>query len=190
MPARLVLVVLVLVIGSTWPAYGQRTRKPVKPQAAKTEPAPELPSEPVITGDPGTRIRGLLEQKFKIYLEREENYRKALDAHMVDQLEVVRVNLDSLRAQLELYEAPAKRIPILEKIVENMKILEDAAKSKALQSPPKPGQNPLRWQEPVLRAKLNRIDWEIALERERLKAQEAAAASSANQPATTSPSAK
>jgi hypothetical protein len=189
MPTRLVVLALTLVASAAIPTYGQssyyqkRSSQRNRSQAAPTPPI-ELPEDKPITGDAGARLQGLIEQRFKMYVEREQAYQKAYNAGYVEQSEAVRATLDALRAEVDQYDKAAKRVPVLQKIVDAMKLQEEIARTKVLQRASNPGKNDtlLKIQDPYWRAKMGRIDAEINLEHERVKAQEEAQATA--QPAT------
>ncbi len=194
MRAPLFVLAFTVLAGSLLPAYGQygyqtysqRHSKAARQQQAT--PPIELPEEKPITGDPGARLQGLLEQRYKMCVQRDQAYQKAYNAGMVDQSEAVRASYEALRAEVDQYDKPDKRVPVLQKIVDNLKLQEEIARTKAMQKAASPGKsdNILKIQDPYWRAKLSRIDAEISLENERVKAAEEAKATSpsAAQPAT------
>jgi hypothetical protein len=181
-----------IVAGSLLPAYGQGYQTYAQRRAKATRQQPptppiEIPEEKPVTGDPGARLQGLLEQRYRLYVQRDQTYQKAYSAGVVDQGEAVRASIDALRAEVDQYDKPAKRIPVLQKMVESLKLQEEIARTKLMQkaSSLTKNDNVLKIQEPYWRAKVSRIDAEISLEHERVKAQEEAqaAAPAASQPA-------
>ncbi len=197
MRTRLVILALTLVATSMLPAYGQsyynQKKWAAKNRSQVPTPPIEIPEDKPVTGDPGARLQGLLEQRYKMYVDREQAYQKAYNSGFVDQNEAVRATLDALRAEVDQYDKAAKRVPVLQKIVESTKLQEEIAKQKLIQKASNPGKsdNLLKIQDPYWRAKMARIDAEIALEHERVRAQEEAqAATPPATPTATPPAAK
>jgi hypothetical protein len=80
---------------------------------------------------------------------------------------------------------------VLQKMVENLKLQEEIARTKLMQRAASPGKNDniLKIQSPYWRAKMSRIDAEISLERERVRAEEDAKAAAPATPAAATPAA-
>jgi hypothetical protein len=186
------VVAFTIFAGSLLPAYGQYPYQSYSQRHAKNRqqqqstPNVDLPEEKPITGDPGARLQGLLEQRFKMYVQRDQAYQKAYNAGFADQSEAASASYDALRAEVDQYDKAEKRIPVLQKMVENLKLQEEIARTKLMQRAATPGKNDsiLKIQSPYWRAKMSRIDAEISLERERVRAEEDAKAAAAAAPAT------
>ena len=193
MRTPLVIVIFTILAGSLLPAYGQypyQTYSQRHSKARQQQPTPsvDLPEEKPITGDPGARLQGLLEQRYKMYVQRDQAYQKAYNAGFVDQSEANRASYEALRAEVDQYDKPSKRVVVLQKMVDNLKLQEEIARTKYMQKAASPSKsdNILKIQDPYWRAKMSRIDAEISLENERVKAQEEAKAAAvpAAQPET------
>jgi hypothetical protein len=195
MRSPLFVLVFTIVAGSLLPAYGQYPYQSYSQRHAKSRqqqpptPPVEIPEEKPITGDPGARLQGLLEQRYKLFVQRDQAYQKAYNGGFVEQGEAASASYDALRAEVDQYDKPEKRIPVLQKMVENLKLQEEIARTKLMQRAASPGKNDniLKIQSPYWRAKMSRIDAEISLERERVRAEEDAKAAAAATPAAATP---
>jgi hypothetical protein len=198
MRTPLFVLTFAILAGSLMPAYGQYNyygRKKAlqqQQQQQKQTPSLDFPEDKPVSGDPGARLQALLEQRYKMYVQRDQVYQKAYNAGIVDQAETLGAAYEALRAELEQYEKPEKRIPIWQKMVDNLKLQEDFARTKAMQRAANASKSDsvLKIQGPYWRAKMSRLNDEISLERERVRAQEAAQAAAqpaAGQPATAQP---
>ncbi|HKB41601.1 MAG TPA: hypothetical protein VKD72_34575 [Gemmataceae bacterium] len=113
--------------------------------------------------DKGTRLKALLRERLAVAREAAALADKAYKAGVAASFtQVHEANLAVLNAELDLCERDKDRIPVLEKFVAAMKRLEDSVAEGHKAGTRSSGE--------MLKAKLARLEAEIALERAKAKA--------------------
>jgi outer membrane protein TolC len=123
---------------------------------------PALPAREGAPKDKGTRLKALLTERLAVAREAATLAEKAFRAGGGSGTQVHEANLAVLNAELDLCERDKDRIPVLEKFVAAMKRFEEHVTEAHKSGTRSSGE--------VLKAKLARLEAEIALERAKAKA--------------------
>lgn len=107
------------------------------------------------------KLQSLLKERVDLLRANVERAKRLHEQHVADLDTVRQANLRLYKAELDLFESPKDRIAVLEKIVAVYKEMEDHISQLRKQS--------VAGQDAVDDAKLNRLEAEIALEREKSK---------------------
>jgi hypothetical protein len=123
----------------------------------------EKPGDPPPGGkaDKEDKVRTLLKERLAVLKEMAAQVHERFKAGASSSAEVMRANQEVYKAELELCETPKERVAVLEKNLDATKVLEDHVAQLV-----KAGAVPTA---ELLRAKANRLEAEIALEREKAK---------------------
>ena len=168
------LTVVLLVVGAAgWSLRRSPGQSLAQDRAtAATQQKPKLPAEDHPADKDTAKLKALLKERIETLRQRRK---RLYEAHMSGQGAgpgaVLHASNDVLLAELDLHESPSERIPVYEKLVENMKKLEQQAEMDS-RLPRAPG-GKFRHGD-YLMAKAKRLEAEIWLQRERIKAKASA----------------
>ena len=124
---------------------------------------PGTANEGPVQGEAGAnpKIQALLQERLEILQKMAADVKRLHQQNAADEQTVRQAELRVYKAELDLYETPKDRIAVLEKIVEVYKVDEDRLSQLMKQGAAAEGT--------VHEATINRLEAEIALEREKAK---------------------
>lgn len=169
----IVVIVLAGMLAGPMPLSRCLARYPKQqPQQQPDTQEPQAPDEYKSSGDPDDNIMTLLKERLETLRQREDYVRKGYAAGKQTQHDVDRASLAVLWAQLDVLDKPSLRIATLEKMVAiHIRQEKEVQQESAAKLRPSNDVNSinafLSAQGNYSRAKIDRIDAQLRLERER-----------------------